>query len=48
MLLNRFEEVMHYDYSIEKNKLSNREILAINNYSNPRYWIEDLKPIHRD
>lgn len=48
MLLNRFEEVMHYDYSIDKNKLSNREILAINNYSNPRYWIEDLKPIHRD
>ncbi|MCF6131104.1 hypothetical protein [Flavobacterium wongokense] len=48
MLLKRFDEVMHYDYSIDKKKLTKRELEAIKSYSNPRYWIEDLKPIHRD
>ena len=48
MLLNRFNEVVHYDYTIDKKKLTKRELEAIKSYSNPRYWIEDLKPIHRD
>lgn len=48
MLLNRFDEVMHYDYTINKNKLSKHQILALSNYSNPRYWLNDLKPNHRD
>lgn len=39
---------MHYDYTIQKNKLSKNKFLKIKDYSNPRYWIHDLKPIHRD
>lgn len=48
MLLNRFDEVMHYDYTINKNALTKRDKELLKNYSNPRYWIEDLKPNHRD
>ena len=48
LLLKRFDETMHYDYSIDKKKLTKRELEAIKNYSNPSYWIEDLKPNHRD
>ena len=48
LLLKRFDEVMHYDYTIEKSILTKREKQLLANYSNPRYWIEDLKPIHRD
>lgn len=48
LLLKRFDEVMHYDYTIQKNKLSKNKLLKIKDYSNPRYWIQDLKPIHRD
>lgn len=48
LLLKRFNEVMHYDYTIEKSILTKREKQLLDNYSNPRYWIVDLKPIHRD
>lgn len=48
LILKRFDEVVYYDYTIDKKKLTNREKVAIKNYSNPRYWIEDLKPQHRD
>lgn len=48
LLLKRFDEVMHYDYTIQKNKLSKNKLLKIKDYSNPRYWIQDLKPMHRD
>lgn len=47
-LLKRFNEVVYYDYTIDKTRLLKREIIALQNYSNPRYWIEDVKPIHRD
>jgi hypothetical protein len=48
LLLKRFNEVMHYDYTIAKNKLSKLKYEQLKSYSNPRFWIEDLKPIHRD
>ncbi|MCF6348711.1 MAG: hypothetical protein L3J20_10495 [Flavobacteriaceae bacterium] len=44
MLLKRFDEVMHYDYTINKKSLTNKEKQLSNNYSNPRYWINDLQP----
>lgn len=48
MLLKRFDEVVHYDYTIRKQNLTVPEKLILNKYSNPRYWINELKPIHRD
>jgi hypothetical protein len=48
LLLRRFDEVMYYDYTIRKNKLSNHNKIALMKYSNPRYWINYLKPKHRD
>ena len=48
MLLRRFDEVMHYDCTINKKALTKRENQLLKNYSNPRYWIDDLKPNHRD
>ncbi len=48
LISKRFEEVMHYDYTIKKNGLSKKNLQKLQEYSNPRYWIEDLKPIHRD
>ena len=48
ILLKRFDEVMHYDYTINKNKLSKLKLEQLKSYSNPRFWIEDLKPNHRD
>ncbi|HEX8270291.1 MAG TPA: hypothetical protein VF581_10410 [Flavobacterium sp.] len=47
-LLQKFDEVMYYDYSIRKNELRPSQTKALTNYSNPRYWIEELKPNHRD
>lgn len=47
MLLDRFDEVMHYDYSIDKKKLSNNQKKYLIKYSNPRYWMYELKPNHR-
>lgn len=48
LLLRRFDEIMHYDYTIQKRKLSRSKLELLKKYSNPRYWIEDLKPNHRD
>lgn len=48
LLLKKFDEVVNYDYTIDKNNLSKIQKRQIENYSNPRYWIEDLKPQHRD
>jgi len=48
MLLRRFDEVVYFDYTINKKTLSKRENQLLKNYSNPRYWIVDIKPIHRD
>jgi hypothetical protein len=47
MLLRRFNEVMHYDYTIDKLQLSNVQKNRLKNYSNPRYWINELKPNER-
>jgi hypothetical protein len=47
MLLRRFEEVVHYDYTINKKALTKREKQLIKSYSNPRYWIVDLKSNYR-
>lgn len=48
MLLKRFDEVVHFDCTIDKKALSKRENQLLKSYSNSRYWIFDLKPIHRD
>lgn len=48
MLLNRFEEVMHYDYTINKKGLTKAQNQLLKNYSNPRYWIYDIEPKYRD
>jgi len=48
LLLRRFDEVMHYDYTINKKALTNREKQLLKSYSSPRYWIIDLKSNHRD
>ncbi|MFE3846617.1 hypothetical protein ACFX5D_01375 [Flavobacterium sp. LB3P45] len=48
VLLNRFDELMHYDYTIDKSKLSKTDLKNIKEYSNPRYWIYDIKPNRRD
>ena len=48
MLLNRFDEVMHYDYTINKKALTKVQNQLLKSYSNPRYWINDLQPKYRD
>jgi hypothetical protein len=48
LLVGRFDEVMAYDESIRKKELSAHEISMLPKYSNPYYWIKDLKPHHRD
>lgn len=48
MLIKRFDEIIHYDYTIDNRELTKTKKDSLKNYSNPRYWFEDLKPIHRD
>lgn len=48
MLLKRFDEVMHYDYTINKKVLTKVQNQILKSYSNPRYWINDLQPKYRD
>lgn len=48
MILRRFDEVMHYDYTINKKGLTRAQNQLLESYSNPRYWINDLEPEHRD
>jgi hypothetical protein len=47
MLLKRFDEVIHYDYTIDKKRLKTTKKESLKNYSNPRYWINDLKSNQR-
>ncbi|SOU88679.1 conserved hypothetical protein [Tenacibaculum finnmarkense genomovar ulcerans] len=47
-LLKAFNEVVYYDYTIDKKSLTDSQKQSLNNYSNPRYWLHNLKPIHRD
>jgi hypothetical protein len=48
LLLKRFDEVMYYDYTINKKSLSKTDLKNIKNYSSQNYWIYDLQPHHRD
>jgi hypothetical protein len=48
LLLKRFSEVVYYDYTIQKDSLTKRQKLTLKDYSNPRYWINELKPKNRD
>ena len=47
LLLKAFDEVVYYDNTISKKNLSKREKQSLKSYSNPRYWINNLKPQHR-
>ncbi|MDO6605292.1 hypothetical protein [Arenibacter palladensis] len=40
LLLKRFDEVVHYDYTINKELLSKQQKRLIADYSNPRFWME--------
>jgi len=46
-LLSRFDEVVHYDYTINEKSLKRTQKDNLKKYSNPRYWIDILKPNHR-
>ena len=48
LLLKRFDEVIYYDYTINKKKLSNLQKKALLKYSNSHYWIEELEPNRRN
>ncbi len=48
LLLKRFDEIVQYDYTIDKTRLSTRDLEPLDNYCNSHYWIDELKPIHRD
>ncbi|MFH4968584.1 hypothetical protein V8G61_10315 [Gaetbulibacter sp. M240] len=48
LIYKRFEEVVHYDHTIDTKKLNSREKQAVNKYSNPNYWAYQLKPKERD
>lgn len=48
LLLNRFDEVVYFDRTIDKTKLTKRQKTSIKNYSNITYWLDTLKPNKRD
>lgn len=48
LLLKIFDEVLNFDYTIDKKVLTSRQKQSLLNYSNPRYWLIDLKAEHRD
>lgn len=48
LLLKVFDEVVYYDYTIQKKQLTNMNKQTLKKYSNPRYWIHDLKARYRD
>ena len=47
-LLRQFDEVAYYDYTIRKDKLSNRLQMHMLKYCTLKFWLIDLKPQHRD
>lgn len=47
LLIKRFDEVVHYDYTINKKGLTKKENQLLESYSNSRFWIIDLKSNHR-
>ncbi|WBX73389.1 hypothetical protein PG913_11140 [Tenacibaculum pacificus] len=48
LLLTAFNEVVYYDYTIDKKSLTSSQKQSLNKYSNPRYWLHTLKSVHRD
>jgi hypothetical protein len=46
-LLKRFDEVVYYDYTINKKSLPSSLKKVLIKYSNPRYWLIKLKSNHR-
>lgn len=47
LLLKRFDEVVYYDYTISANSLTEHQKRTLERYTNPRYWIDELKPNFR-
>tara|TARA_R110000868_G_scaffold77551_21_gene221969 strand:- start:3202 stop:4119 length:918 start_codon:yes stop_codon:yes gene_type:complete len=47
LLLKRFDEIIYYDKTIYPEGLTKPQIASLERYSNPRYWIDYLKPNHR-
>lgn len=47
LLLKRFDAVVHYDYTINKKNLTERQKIAIKDYANPQYWM-GIKTCRRD
>ena len=48
LLLTTFDEVVYYDYTIQKKGLKEQHKQTLRNYSNPRYWVYNLLPRYRD
>lgn len=48
LILERFDEVMYYDRTIDKKQLKKRELVLLEKYSNQRYWVDGLSSNHRD
>ena len=47
-LLKRFEQVVYYDCTIDRERLSNTQKTTALNYSRPQYWLDELLPDNRD
>ncbi|MBN2165480.1 MAG: hypothetical protein JW717_04315 [Marinilabiliaceae bacterium] len=48
LFLHRFDEVVYYDNTVFTHGLSRPQMKSLERYSNPRYWIDELKPNQRD
>lgn len=48
LLLKRFKDVVYYDNTINKNKLTKPQKRTLLKYKNQRFWIDELKPKNRD
>ncbi len=48
LLLKRWKEILFYDITIRKNELSGTSKEFYTKYSNPRFWLHELKSNHRD
>lgn len=48
LILKRFDEVIYYDYTIKKNKLTKKQKKTLVKYQNSQYWIDELKSNRRN
>ena len=48
LLIQRLDEIVYFDYTIKKSELSKSKLNKLTIYSNPRYWLKELKPNHRN